>query len=308
MLAVLSVRFTDQPQRWAAAPALFMGLGGLRPGGVRLLVHARCSTGCGRRPCWRWRSGWSSAPVDSCVAERALAALPGARGVGGGLNRRRLRDRAGSARRQGLPAARPADRRRRPPAAPALHRLGQPHRRPRAGCGDMSSTSAGSRRPWPATPGSASTTAPVADGASPPATPQDGAQIATDLHTLLHRGTRARALRAGGSLLRRPLRAHLRRPLPRRGRRHGAARLHRTQARPRTVGRHRIDRRPRSRRRCGARGGSPRSRPPARVGLLRHTSAPRSGRGPRQLLHRPLSAQLPREVLEGSASVQQARR
>jgi thioesterase domain-containing protein len=28
MLAVLSVRFTDQAQRWAAAPALFMGLGG----------------------------------------------------------------------------------------------------------------------------------------------------------------------------------------------------------------------------------------------------------------------------------------
>jgi pimeloyl-ACP methyl ester carboxylesterase len=29
MLAVLSVRFTDQPQSWAAAPALFMGLSGL---------------------------------------------------------------------------------------------------------------------------------------------------------------------------------------------------------------------------------------------------------------------------------------
>ena len=29
ILAVLSVRLTDQPQRWAAAPALFMGLGGL---------------------------------------------------------------------------------------------------------------------------------------------------------------------------------------------------------------------------------------------------------------------------------------
>jgi pimeloyl-ACP methyl ester carboxylesterase len=29
MLAVLSARFTDQPQRWAAAPALFMGVGGL---------------------------------------------------------------------------------------------------------------------------------------------------------------------------------------------------------------------------------------------------------------------------------------
>jgi pimeloyl-ACP methyl ester carboxylesterase len=29
MLAILSTRYTDQPQRWAAAPALFMGLGGL---------------------------------------------------------------------------------------------------------------------------------------------------------------------------------------------------------------------------------------------------------------------------------------
>ena len=29
LLAVLSVRFTDQPQRWAAAPAVFMGVAGL---------------------------------------------------------------------------------------------------------------------------------------------------------------------------------------------------------------------------------------------------------------------------------------
>src|SRR5215216_6854627 len=29
MLAVLSVRFSDQPQRWAAAPALLLGLSGL---------------------------------------------------------------------------------------------------------------------------------------------------------------------------------------------------------------------------------------------------------------------------------------
>ena len=29
LLAVLSVRFTDQPQRWAAAPAAFMGVAGL---------------------------------------------------------------------------------------------------------------------------------------------------------------------------------------------------------------------------------------------------------------------------------------
>jgi pimeloyl-ACP methyl ester carboxylesterase len=49
MLAVLSVRFTDQPQRWAAAPALVMGLGGLPGqlidvGGHRL--HLSC-TGSG---------------------------------------------------------------------------------------------------------------------------------------------------------------------------------------------------------------------------------------------------------------------
>jgi hypothetical protein len=28
-LGLLSLRFTDQPQRWAVAPALFMGVGGL---------------------------------------------------------------------------------------------------------------------------------------------------------------------------------------------------------------------------------------------------------------------------------------
>jgi pimeloyl-ACP methyl ester carboxylesterase len=39
MLAVLSVRFTDQPQRWAAAPALFMGLGGLLLLGFGSSVH-----------------------------------------------------------------------------------------------------------------------------------------------------------------------------------------------------------------------------------------------------------------------------
>src|SRR3712207_6394980 len=39
MLAVLSLRFTDQPQRWAAAPALFMGLGGLLLVGFGSPVH-----------------------------------------------------------------------------------------------------------------------------------------------------------------------------------------------------------------------------------------------------------------------------
>jgi hypothetical protein len=56
MLALLSVRFTDQPQRWAAAPTLFMGLGGL------LLIGFGSSARevldwVWPPPCWRWRSG-----------------------------------------------------------------------------------------------------------------------------------------------------------------------------------------------------------------------------------------------------------
>src|SRR5512132_1702763 len=39
MLAVFSVRFTDQPQRWAAAAALFMGVGGLLLVGFGAPVH-----------------------------------------------------------------------------------------------------------------------------------------------------------------------------------------------------------------------------------------------------------------------------
>jgi peptidoglycan/LPS O-acetylase OafA/YrhL len=55
MLAVLSVRFTDQPQRWAAAPALFMGLGGLL-----LLVFGSSVHGVLD---WLWppASGWTGA-------------------------------------------------------------------------------------------------------------------------------------------------------------------------------------------------------------------------------------------------------
>ena len=84
MLAVLSARFTAAPQRWAAVPAVFMGLGGLLLIGfgpqvrdvlnwiwppallvmvVWVVVRARrqlrarpdagCSTRCSR--CWRWR-------------------------------------------------------------------------------------------------------------------------------------------------------------------------------------------------------------------------------------------------------------
>jgi FtsH-binding integral membrane protein len=39
LLAVLSVRFSDQPQRWAAAPAVFMGLAGLASLSGSAAVH-----------------------------------------------------------------------------------------------------------------------------------------------------------------------------------------------------------------------------------------------------------------------------
>jgi peptidoglycan/LPS O-acetylase OafA/YrhL len=56
MLAVLSVRFTDQPQRWAAAPALFMGLGGLLLVGFGSPVH-QVLDWVWPPLCWRWPSG-----------------------------------------------------------------------------------------------------------------------------------------------------------------------------------------------------------------------------------------------------------
>lgn len=43
LLAVVSVRFTDQPQRWAAAPAVFMGLAGLACLSGSAAVHAALS-------------------------------------------------------------------------------------------------------------------------------------------------------------------------------------------------------------------------------------------------------------------------
>src|SRR5215203_5480921 len=56
LLAVLSTRFSDQPQRWAAAPATFMAVAGL--------VHSagprpcrRGPAGYGRQSCSDWLSG-----------------------------------------------------------------------------------------------------------------------------------------------------------------------------------------------------------------------------------------------------------
>jgi alpha/beta hydrolase fold len=188
MLAVLSVRFTDQPQRWAAAPALFMGLGGLLLVGfgspvqqvlnwvwppamlalavwMIVRVHRQLQSRVGR---------WLLYPV---IAVLALAS------IGGGY--------------ETLGAA--ADAKAYPMPGQLIdvggHRLhlsctgaGTPTVVLEPGAGGMSSSLG-----WIAPAVARDTRVCVYDragrGWSEPAdTAQDGAQIATDLHTLLQRG------------------------------------------------------------------------------------------------------------------------
>jgi hypothetical protein len=72
-------------------------------------------------------------PTAATQPKRTVAAVPRPGRADGGLHGRRLRDCAQVARRQALPDARPAGRRGRAPAAPLLHRCGQPYGRPGAG-------------------------------------------------------------------------------------------------------------------------------------------------------------------------------
>jgi pimeloyl-ACP methyl ester carboxylesterase len=186
MLAVLSMLFTDQPQRWAAAPALFMGLGGL------LLVVF----------------GSSVHEVLSWVWPPALLVLVIGMAIG---IRRQLRSRAGrwllypviavlaiSAVGGGYETVQEAVDANAHPMPGQLvdvggHRLhlncigsGSPTVVLEPGGGAMSSSLS-----W-ITPAVARDTRVcvydrVGRGWSDPAdTAQDGAQIATDLHTLLH--------------------------------------------------------------------------------------------------------------------------
>ena len=228
MLAVLSVRFTDQPQAWAAVPAAFMGLGGL----LLLLFGSSVDPVLS----WVWPPGLAGAgcldgragPPAPSEPEPTLAALPGVRDARRGRGGRRLRDPAAQPPMPDLrcPVSRsmsvdtPCTCTAPAPAAPPSCCSPGVARCPR--------TWAGSRPGSPPTPASASTTARVAGGANPSDTAQDASQIATDLHTLLQRGERPRPLRAGRPLLRWAVRAHLRRPLPGRGRRDGRRGHHRT--------------------------------------------------------------------------------
>ena len=188
MLAVLSVRFTDQPQRWAAAPALLMGLGGLLLVGFGspvqqvlnwvwppvMLALAIWMLVCVHRQLHSRGGRWLLYPV---IAMLALAS------IGGGY--------------QTLGEA--ADANAYPMPGQLIdvggHRLhlsctgaGTPTVVLEPGAGGMSSSLG-----WIAPAVARDTRVCVYDragrGWSEPAdTAQDGAQIATDLHTLLQRG------------------------------------------------------------------------------------------------------------------------
>jgi pimeloyl-ACP methyl ester carboxylesterase len=187
MLAVLSVRFTDQPQRWAAAPALFMGLGGLLLVGFGSSVREVLS--------WVWPPALLALVIWMIVRARQhlhsrsrrwllypVIAMLAVASVGGGY--------------ETVSAATDAE-----PSMPGQlidvggHRLhlhctgsGSPTVVLQPGGGEMSSNMG-----WIAPAVARDTRVCVYDragrGWSDPAdTTQDATQIATDLHTLLRRG------------------------------------------------------------------------------------------------------------------------
>jgi alpha/beta hydrolase fold len=188
VLAVLSVRFTDQPQRWAAAPALFMGVGGLLLVGFGSPVHQVLD--------WVWPPAMLALAVWMLVCVRRQLPSRGGRwllypviallalaSIGGGY--------------QTLGAA--ADAKAYPMPGQLIdvggHRLhlsctgaGTPTVVLEPGAGGMSSSLG-----WIAPTVARDTRVCVYDragrGWSEPAdSAQDGAQIAADLHTLLQRG------------------------------------------------------------------------------------------------------------------------
>jgi pimeloyl-ACP methyl ester carboxylesterase len=188
MLAVLSVRFTDQPQRWAAAPAVLMGAGGLVLLGFGSAAQEVLD--------WVWPLAMLAVAIWMLLRARRQLRGPSRRwllypvlvmlalaSVGGGYETVR---EAADANAYPMPGQL---------VDVGGHRLhlnctgsGSPTVVLETGGGEMSSHFG-----WIAQAVARDTRVCVYDhagrGWSEPAdTVQDGAQIATDLHTLLHNG------------------------------------------------------------------------------------------------------------------------
>jgi hypothetical protein len=190
LLAMLSTRWTGQPQRWAAPLAGFMGAGRRRSS--RLCAErTRCSMrsgGSGRRSGWRWSLQRSYACAGICTAAAdcgslyPLLTVYALCAVGGCYQ----------TIRESL------DRRTYPATGQLVdvggHRLhlqcvgtGSPTVHPRIRLGETMPIGHGFRLPSHARPGCASTIARVEGGAMTRPVPQDGVAVATYLHTLLDR-------------------------------------------------------------------------------------------------------------------------
>ena len=297
-LAVLSVRFTDQPQRWAAAPAVFMG----SPVWLHSAGPPPCterSAGCGRRSCSCSWSGCSCGSAGSCAA-----------GAHGGCCTRCLPcwgspRWAAATRRSGSPSTRGPTRR---PASWSTS----------AGTGSTCTAPAQAARPsswnqvaagspptsrWIAPAVARDTTVCVYDRAGrgwsdATDSPQDGAQIAADLHTLLDRaqvpGPYVLAGHSFGGLYVQSFAAQFPDQVA------GLVLLDSTAPKPGpALPTGTVLLRLRPRRRLGARSRPPRSRTADRPGLLQQSPAPRPGRGTRQRLDRAQPRQLHRGVRRG---------
>lgn len=186
MLAVLSVRLTDQPQRWAAAPALFMGLGGL------LLITF--GAGAQHVLTWVWPPALLALTIWMIVRARRQLRSPAARvllypvlvilavvSVGGGIEA--VLEKYDASHYPMAGARIDVD-------GHLMHLscsgTGSPTVVLEPGAGDMASTMA-----WIAPAVAQDTRVCVYDrpgrGWSDPVdTPQDGNRVADDLHTLLH--------------------------------------------------------------------------------------------------------------------------
>jgi pimeloyl-ACP methyl ester carboxylesterase len=188
MLAVVSVRFTDQPQRWAAVPALVMGSGGLLLVGFGAAAHRVLD--------WVWPpvvlavAAWMIVRVRRQVRSRGgrwllypVIVVLGLASIGGGYET--VREAADA-------TAYPMPGRLIDVGGHGLHLncvgSGTPTVVLEPGGGAMSSSLG-----WITPAVARDTRVCVYDRAGrgwsePGNGPQDGVQIATDLHTLLQRG------------------------------------------------------------------------------------------------------------------------
>ena len=300
LLAVLSVRVSDHPQRWAAAPAVFLAVAGL----ISLLG---ADTVVGHVFGWVWPPMllvlvvWSITRARGQLPSRArrwlvypVLAVLAIAAVGGGYQ----------TVREAL------DARAYPPPGQLVdiggHRLhlhctgsGSPTVILEPGGGGSSSDMG-----WVAPAVARDTRVCVYDRAGrgwsdPVDGPQDGATIAADLHTLLQRahvpGPYVLAGHSFGGLYVQIFAAQFPDEVA------GLVLLDSTapQPGPAQPTQHRYLQCRRPRRRLIGRVHSPGSRTPAEPVLLHHSAAPLPRRGPRHLLHREAPGQLHRGVRRG---------